>query len=72
MPIETRSLGELTAGQSKFAQENHAQPSLLRAARDPRQVFMYREDPDRTSRWLIDESGRVTDAASFRHARSGG
>jgi len=34
--------------------------------KNPGMVFMYREEPGRTSRWLVDRKGRAVDLVVFR------
>jgi len=63
-----RRVRDLTSAQWTFAQQHDASPSM-HAITSPRMVFMYREKPHRTSRWLVDEDGRAVDLAVFdRHA----
>jgi len=38
----------------------------MAAMKDPRMVFMYREDAERISRWLVDEHGHAVDLVVFR------
>jgi hypothetical protein len=64
--IGAAPLEPLTPAQSAFAQLNGAVPAV-RSPRDPRLVFMYRDEAHRTSRWLVDDEGLVVDIASFRH-----
>ncbi len=52
--------------QMEFAARYHAVPAV-RSGQDPRMIFMYRDEPFRTSRWLVDESGEVIDSAMFHH-----
>jgi len=65
MDLGRRRRHGLTSAQRKFARENSAVPGMA-AMQDPRMVFMYREDAERISRWLVDEHGHAVDLVVFR------
>jgi hypothetical protein len=56
-PLEPDSL---TSGQRRFALRHEAVPAFTSAA-DALHVLMYRVEPRRTLRWLVDPAGRVVD-----------
>ena len=64
MQLGAPRIESLTLAQREFAEHNQAVPAV-RSAQDPRMVFMYRDEPRRTSRWLVDEAGEVVDSAMF-------
>jgi hypothetical protein len=57
----------LTSEQLRFARE-HRTTSDLPAGRGPGLVFLYRDEPWSTYRWLVDPSGRVLDFAALRRS----
>ncbi len=65
--VSKRSLraGELTAAQREFAEQNQV-VAWRRSTRSPGAVFMYRDEPHRAFRWLVDEDGRVIESEAFR------
>jgi len=65
MHLSWRRKGGLTSAQRKFARDNDAIPGMA-AMQDPRMIFMYREEAERISRWLVDENGHAVDLVVFR------
>jgi hypothetical protein len=64
MQMGATIIDSLTEPQREFAEQYRAIPAV-RSAQDPRMIFMYRDEPYRTSRWLVDEAGDVIDSAMF-------
>jgi hypothetical protein len=69
--VRRRSLRarELSPAQREFA-EQHEVIAWRRSTRSPNAVFMYRDEPQRAFRWLVDEDGQVIESEAFR--RTGG
>jgi hypothetical protein len=53
----------LSRGQQTFAREHDATPAWR--AGDSSAVFMYRVAREQTTRWLVDEAGRVLEFCVF-------
>jgi hypothetical protein len=66
MQLGAPQIGRLSVAQIRFAREYQAVPAV-RSGQDPRMIFMYRDEPYRTSRWLVNEDGEVVDSAMFHH-----
>jgi hypothetical protein len=56
----------LTSAQERFAQEHDARPGMQTV--DHRAVFLYRDEPRITLRWLVDDAGCAEEVASFRRS----
>jgi hypothetical protein len=65
--VRIKSLGArgLTSAQRAFAERNDV-IAWRRSTRSPTAVFMYRDEPHRAFRWLVDEDGRVIESEAFR------
>jgi hypothetical protein len=60
----------LSAAQASFAREHDARPGM-HADDDDRMVFLYRNSPWATYRWLVDDAGRLVDATAFHRSPIG-
>ncbi len=59
----------LSPAQREFAEQQQV-IAWRRSTRSPNAVFMYRDEPHRAFRWLVDEDGQVIESEAFR--RKGG
>ncbi len=57
---------ELSPGQARFALEHEAKSGVCCC--ETTEVFLYREEPWATYRWLVDRSGQVLDSEIFRRS----
>jgi len=55
----------LNQAQALFAQEHGAHPGLDSLGEQEGMVFLYREEPWATYRWLVDRQGEVADLERF-------
>jgi hypothetical protein len=55
----------LSPGQARFAVEHDAHASVSCRVKEP-EVYLYREAPWATYRWLVDRSGDLLEAEIFR------
>ncbi len=62
MPTRLTDL-PMSRAQVAFARQHDATPAWL--AGDSSAVFMYRMVPEQTTRWLVDEAGRVLEFSVF-------
>ena len=70
MGIGEASAVGLSPGQAVFARDHDACAGQ-RGAGSRGAVFMYHDDLGSTQRWLVDVSGRVVDARTFRKSYVG-
>jgi hypothetical protein len=56
----------LSSAQERFAQEHDARPGMQ--APDHRAIFLYRDEPSVTVRWLVDEAGCAEEVATFHRS----
>jgi hypothetical protein len=65
MSTQPDAAPRLSPAQVSFGLREHAIPGA-RPSADNRMVYMYRQGPLRTYRWLVDNAGGVHDCATFR------
>ncbi len=57
----------LSPAQARFARLHGAGNRINRAIH-PRDVFLYREEPWATYRWLVDDTGQTIESKTFRRS----
>ncbi len=59
----------MSSAQARFARDHGARVGISPANHE-RNVFLYREDPWATYRWLVDDTGQAIEAETFRKSPS--
>jgi hypothetical protein len=65
MAITVINEAQLSPAQARFALEHDAHLGISCCSERP-EVFLYREDPWATYRWLVDRSGQLLESEIFR------